>query len=383
MAESSIHKHSSLYLADGNICLAAPQTQTIENHDTDTLRWIVFRVHQTMLSMHSPVFADMLALQPTVQAGNMDTDIDKFEGVSLVRMPDSAEDLEAMLKALYFGWCATPPSIVPPYATYLPLSKLPHPRLHPDTPLTLKPLLSIAKKYQISSIRHTILSRLESDFPQSLLAWDRLEAEVATTLQAQQNDILDSSQYVDDHFPEPCAAIRLARDCDEPTILPAAFYALARIRIEEDRGRRDADEIDLERFEATRTARWELLTAEDFTCLLRGQSKLRQLISEYHERFNCTETLSSGNTCQIREKVRLHCAVVSRQLELEPGVAVTDPLAFFKAFWVGFDVYRLIGRGEVCDGCQDRVYYQKRSTREDIWDGLGEYFELGRIGGSR
>lgn len=98
MAETSIHKHDSLYLADGNICLAAPQT--IENGNIP--QWLIFRVHQTVLSMHSPVFGDMLALQPAVK-DNMDTE-NFFEGVPLVRMPDSAEDLEAMLKALYFGW---------------------------------------------------------------------------------------------------------------------------------------------------------------------------------------------------------------------------------------------------------------------------------------
>lgn len=81
MSEASIHKHPTLYLADGNICLAAPQTTDSENRDTP--RWLVFRVHQTMLSMHSPVFGDMLALRPSsvVEGGNTDADTEKFEGV--------------------------------------------------------------------------------------------------------------------------------------------------------------------------------------------------------------------------------------------------------------------------------------------------------------
>lgn len=41
--------------------------------------------------------------------------------------------------------------------------------------------------------------------------------------------------YVDDHFPEPTSAIRLARVCDIPDILPAAFDHLSRLSIHNDR----------------------------------------------------------------------------------------------------------------------------------------------------
>lgn len=85
-----VSKHSSLYLTDGNICLAAVETG--ENKK----EWIMFRVHQSILSIHSPIFRDMLALP----SGD---NIEQFEGVPLVRLPDNASDIEAVLEALYFG----------------------------------------------------------------------------------------------------------------------------------------------------------------------------------------------------------------------------------------------------------------------------------------
>lgn len=91
MDETSIRKHESLYLSEGNICLAAVQPP-----DSEVPYWLLFRVHHSILCLHSPIFRDMLALPAE---GNTE----KFDGMPLVRMPDSAADLEAVLKALYFG----------------------------------------------------------------------------------------------------------------------------------------------------------------------------------------------------------------------------------------------------------------------------------------
>lgn len=83
MAGIPISTHESLYLKDGNICLAALDSAT------DDQRWVVFRVHQSILGIHSPVFRDMFSLPA---AGNTE----QYEGVPLVRMPDSAANVEAL-----------------------------------------------------------------------------------------------------------------------------------------------------------------------------------------------------------------------------------------------------------------------------------------------
>lgn len=111
-------------------------------------------------------------------------------------------------------------------------SKLPHPRLHPETPFAVRAMLSMATKYQISYIRDCIVERLESDWPQTILSWDTLEGEIERTTEHS-----NVHWYTDDRFPEPASAIRLARDFNIPSILPAAFYQLSRLNIADDHAR--------------------------------------------------------------------------------------------------------------------------------------------------
>jgi hypothetical protein len=77
--------HESLYFNDGNIVLQAKGTSGKD---------VIFRVHQSVLSKNCPVFQDMLAL-PADGVNEI------YDGVPLVRMPDSAEDLQSLLNVLY------------------------------------------------------------------------------------------------------------------------------------------------------------------------------------------------------------------------------------------------------------------------------------------
>lgn len=127
----------------------------------------------------------------------------------------------------------------------------------------------MSTKYQVDSIRAIIVQRLESDWPQSLVEWDDLwgnglARRTITPLQA----------------PEPCSAIRLARKCDVPGILPAAFYALSCINLynkELDPG--EFTTITTEPFAWRWTmdakARWSLLLSTDMLNLMKGKDKIR------------------------------------------------------------------------------------------------------------
>lgn len=55
----------------------------------------IFRVSRDFLAVHSPVFADMLAL-PTPE------DAEKMNGCPMVLLPDEAEDVTVFLKALLY-----------------------------------------------------------------------------------------------------------------------------------------------------------------------------------------------------------------------------------------------------------------------------------------
>lgn len=92
---SERYQHSeTLYFASGDICLSAPLARTWKSPPAIGL---IFRVHRFTLSLHSPVFRGMFALpeQPGVN--------ETYDGVILVQMPDSAEDIEDLLDAFYYG----------------------------------------------------------------------------------------------------------------------------------------------------------------------------------------------------------------------------------------------------------------------------------------
>ena len=66
-------------------------------------RNVGFRIHNSVLAHHSPVFADMLS----IPAGSMERE--KYDGVSLVHLHDDAEDVEELFKVFYTLGCAPLP----------------------------------------------------------------------------------------------------------------------------------------------------------------------------------------------------------------------------------------------------------------------------------
>jgi hypothetical protein len=85
MGGPNYETHQSLYFFDGNIALCAPRSPG---------NYMVFRVHQSILSKVSPVFEDMFSLP----GGETP---ETYDGVPLVCMPDDANGFENLLKILY------------------------------------------------------------------------------------------------------------------------------------------------------------------------------------------------------------------------------------------------------------------------------------------
>lgn len=74
-------RHSELYFSDGNVILLCEST--------------VFKVWRGILAVNSEVFQDLFSLEPH----QPDTS-EKYDGVPVVRLHDSAKDMEILLKTL-------------------------------------------------------------------------------------------------------------------------------------------------------------------------------------------------------------------------------------------------------------------------------------------
>ena len=80
--------HDRLYFEDGNLVIRS--SEDVERKAT------LFRVHKGVLALNSSVFAGMFTLP---DAGR---DVqESYDGVPLVKLTDSAKDLEGLLSVLY------------------------------------------------------------------------------------------------------------------------------------------------------------------------------------------------------------------------------------------------------------------------------------------
>jgi hypothetical protein len=79
---SAIARHEDFWFTDGSVVLLVENT--------------AFRIHQSILSRHSDVFADMFTVpQP------MHDETDQMDGCPIVYLADSLSDFIDVMKALY------------------------------------------------------------------------------------------------------------------------------------------------------------------------------------------------------------------------------------------------------------------------------------------
>jgi len=131
--------------------------------------------------------------------------------------------------------------------------------LHPyqvDTAYLVAGPLKLATKYQVDDLRARIITQLELDWPTTLQGWEKREDYVAEMQKNRSGD--DSASDIRAH-PEP--VIRLALECDIPSVLPVAFYDLSKIRA-------DAGVSDL-------------VTREDLVTLMRYKEGLKNFLTVF------------------------------------------------------------------------------------------------------
>ncbi|KAK7025089.1 BTB domain-containing protein [Favolaschia claudopus] len=131
---------SNTWRSDGNVVLQAGNTQ--------------YRVHWSVLSLHSPVFHDMQGLpQPPEQP--------IIEGCPVIELLDDPQDVEYLLEALY-----TP--------TFLGQKKIPFP--------AVGALIRLGRKYEFKALFDLVVGRLASEFPTTLKGYDAMKNEYSSII---------------------------------------------------------------------------------------------------------------------------------------------------------------------------------------------------------
>ncbi|KAI0314591.1 hypothetical protein OF83DRAFT_436044 [Amylostereum chailletii] len=159
-------KYKELFFDDGNIILQCQDA--------------IFRVHRSVLSVHSEVFRDMFAVGTPQDS--------LAEGVAVVHMPDPAEDMYHLIKMFYF-------------ANHVRNQNTMDMRF-------LTGLLDISSKYMVDFVQTEIGGYLRAYFPSSL-------SEFQVSYES-----LDATLTVSDCI----RAIRAGIKHNIPEILPVAYY---------------------------------------------------------------------------------------------------------------------------------------------------------------
>ncbi|KAG1736289.1 hypothetical protein EDD22DRAFT_787519 [Suillus occidentalis] len=319
-------KHDSLYLFDGNIVLTAP---------TKSGGTTVFRVHQSMLSNHSPIFANMLKTP-------VRDEVQMYDGIRLVRLTDDAEEIESVFKLMY---------IHP-----LVLSQ----RLSRHVPPIVHHVLKLSNKYEMSELRQAVVQLLETQWPTSLSQWDRLESEIAVMAWDQDCDPIPLD--LDDSLPEPALAIKLGREFHIPSIMPAAFYHLSRLSI--------GHPLHVPRGSLRqRTADWNLLTAADLICLIMGKEGLSMVAAsllvpdcwgdETVKTYWMEEDCRGCRRSEMVEQIRWECKRTS------------DVLSTLRQY---LTIESLLS--PMCKTCSHIIKTKLKGVRQTLWAMLPLLFQL-------
>jgi len=252
-----LERHKSLWLSDGNIVLVA--TSSSDSHLS-----ILFRVHKSVLSRQSQVFSDMFASPDNSSLNHVGDEKEILEGLPLVRMHDSAEDIEALLKYLY-----DPVRDV----------AFTQPR-HPDFQQKSQVLLRLADKYGLDNVKDGLIEIFKSHWPKSIKEWRYAEM-IRDTLIGQSYSV---ATWPEELLPEPITAALMAMQYNVKEMLPYIFYELHRCRatVDWDTQTKTGDKFKPDE----RGARWNMATAKILhirnIVAEKGEQRLRNVMSDHY-----------------------------------------------------------------------------------------------------
>ncbi|KAJ7058305.1 hypothetical protein C8F01DRAFT_1147815 [Mycena amicta] len=272
-----------------------------------------------------PFFRDMLAIP-------LPPDAERLDGCLIVRIPDSAADMTAFLKALLYPRCvsvdffSTVSSNPPPAQTFFDLLDL---------------ILRLSHKYDVDWLQKRVLSYLAITHPTTHEGWTVL--------------VESMNSFMRDASCELCiAVITLARQLSLDWVLPITFYRLGRFR------------SPIPIFEST------MLMDK-----LRWVEAVRKLDGEY--RSSALEFLweprqitgCTNSTGCIQRRTVYRKKIENFRKNTQGGYIM--PLEVWSTGW-----WTAMGqRNIICGVCMAEMRHLKQASDEAFWNDLPEIFGLG------
>ncbi|KLO07747.1 hypothetical protein SCHPADRAFT_859820 [Schizopora paradoxa] len=305
--------HDILWFLDGNVVLA-----------TDTY---LFKVHKSLLSLHSSVFKDMFEL-PNIGhessnlegPGRSDTLLASlsYEGVPMVTMiGDKGKDVAHLLRAVF----------EPDY----------YHRDNDETPLeVIVALLLLSTKYDFNVVRKSVILHISRHYPMTLQEYDALYI----------NDppMFGKERRAECHFPLLAAAVT----ADVDVLLPGLFLACSEFGI---------DEIFSKTQSMTRETQRTLMNGRESISCAKGDliSSLSEQLRRYDTRGKCQNETPCLKEAYFRDT----------------GLFVLLPLGDA----IGKKAVRSY-ISPICRGCSSVVARMIDENRAEIWKDVLSFFDL-------
>lgn len=243
----------------------------------------------------------------------------------------------------------------------------------PDFAERIYGAMCIGTKYEVDSLRNYVIKCLARDWPTTLKDWDKVEDKII-------DQRFSTSKGVpwDDIAPSPAAAIRLARHCNIPQILPMAFYALSRLPSDTKTEALRKDSHNASHLthpyhnRIGGSARLSLLDPSDRECVANGRHRTIIWTSEaVHEVMN-----KLGSDVQTNCTSRNQCAASRSDIEKATQHAVIvrrGPLKTLR------NVISLVDQGlgwPFCEACKHRFVREFRQLREQFFAEVPDFFDV-------
>ncbi|KAI0316200.1 hypothetical protein OF83DRAFT_1128265, partial [Amylostereum chailletii] len=300
------HPSDEFWLEDGSIILVCAT--------------VGFRVHRSVLAMHSEVFRDMFTV------GRKDDQGEMFDGCLVLRLQDAAEDIKYLLRALYYREFAQDKRALSLFV--------------------LAAVLRMATKYIIQSLRRELVAYVLVLFPSS---------------RAGCRTLLRNPDIVPVDF-NPLLGVEIALTCDLPILLPVACYGAARMELKAVYdGFRLGD------------GRWVRVGPETARTCVYFREALGRLVerSVHEEPLKAGWYSDSGGLVGAHDKCPGIGAGMMREMEARYRTLRCDVVCGSLPYGAQEGSSILVkGVDQLCEGCLGRMDRWEKEVQGLIWKGL-------------